>query len=75
MKKTKRPKSTTPTLDKRVDLVLKWLQEANKRRDYIIERLQQQEESLDLIYAKIAWIATPFHVKLWRWLRGKAKKR
>ena len=82
MRKIRRPKkSITPTLDKRVQLVLELLVAADKRTDYIVTHVNElvknqlaQDGALDLIYETLIELGTPFHVKLWRWVKGKVKR-
>ena len=77
MRKMKRPKKTmTPSLDKRVQLVLELLVAADKRTDYIVTHVNElvknqlaQDGVLDLIYDVLIEMRLPWYSKLWRWIR------
>ena len=81
MRKIKRPKSVTLTLDKRVQILLEMGVAADKRTTYVIEGLEElvknqlaQDGALDLIYAVLIEMGLPWHAKLWRWVKGKVKR-
>ena len=81
MRKIKRPKSVTLTLDKRVQILLEMGVAADKRTTYVIEGLEElvknqlaQAGALDLIYDVLIEMGLPWHAKLWRWVKGKVKR-
>ena len=81
-RRMKRPKKTmTPSLDKRVQIVLDLVVAADNRMDYMRKTLNElvkhqlaQDAALSLIYDTLVELGTPFHVKLWRWVKGKRCK-
>ena len=81
MRKIKRPKSVTLTLDKRVQLLLEMGVAADHRTDYLVTHLNKllkvqlaQDEALSLIYDTLIELGTPWYVKVWRWVKGKVKR-
>ena len=82
MRKIKRPKkSLTPSLDKRVKILLEIGVTANQRMDYLVTHVSElvknqlaQDGALDLIYDVLIEMGLPWHAKLWRWVKGKVKR-
>ena len=79
MRKIKRPKSVTLTLDKRIQILLEMGVAADKRTDYLVSHVNElvkvqlaQDGALSLIYETLIEMGTPFHVKLWRWIRRRS---
>ena len=78
MRKIKRPKSVTLTLDKRLQILLEMGVAADKRTDHMISALAEllknqpvQNDALSLIYDTLIEMGLPWYVKLWRWVKGK----
>ena len=76
MRKIKRPKSVTLTLNKRIQILLEMGVAADKRTDYIISALAEllknqpvQDDALSLIYETLTEMRLPWYAKLWRWIR------
>ena len=80
MRKIKRPKSVTLTLDKRIQILLEMGVAADKRTDYIVATLSalvgtnlpHQDDALNLIYDTLIELGTPWYVKVWRWVRRRS---
>ena len=80
MKKFKKPKSIRLGLEQRVRLIHELVSAADKDRNYLIGRVafleklsKSQDEALGLFYETLVEMATPRHVKLWRWVKGKVR--
>ena len=78
MKKAKRPKTAIPVRSMRVLIIQQLLIAADKRRDYLVACVENLERTsrahsvkLELIYDTLVEMATPWYVKLWRWVKGK----
>ena len=81
MRKIKRPRSTTLTLEKRIQILLEIGVTANQRMDYLVSHVNDlvknqlaQDGALSLIYDTLVELGTPWYVKLWRWVKGKMKR-